>query len=657
VIAAGLGRIALVAAVAGAGVGAWASLTGRVAAGRRALAATAALAGLATACLAWALVAGDFSLVYVADATSRAMSWPYRLEALWGGMEGSLLLWVFLLAVHGALAAAEARRRAAALQAGTQAVLGALIAAFLLVVLTVADPFARLAVPAVDGGGLTPVLEHPAMLYHPPLLYLGQTGLAIPFALTVAALASGTLDGVWLAAARRSALVAWVLLSVGMLAGARWAYVELGWGGFWAWDPVENGSLMPWLATTAFIHGAMATARRAERKALTAGLALSGFGLALLGGFLTRSGATESVHAFAEARAVGVALLVLLAVCVGGSAAMLVARRARFSGGDAPPARLWSKEAALLVNHAVLLSAVIVVAAGTLVPVISRAVGGSRIVVSPGFFAVFTAPLALAVLALAGIGPLLPWSGRERSGLRSRAVRPAGAGAGGGLGVALALGFRGPFVLAGFGLGGVSLALLVVASSAPGRRRQAGVLAHVGVVVLLLGVLGSTQGIDEAAVLGVGDELRIGPYVLVHRGLVERDGERRQEVRARLDVIHSGRRVGEFRPGLDAYQRGTAALPETALDSTPRQDLLVAVRRIDRARGEILVQAFVRPLVTWVWWGGLLLVAGGAWALSRYPGGSPRSRRLRSRSRPRVAGGAGAAGTGSGSGGVGGAGA
>ncbi|MDQ3944712.1 MAG: cytochrome c biogenesis protein CcsA, partial [Actinomycetota bacterium] len=328
-----VGRAALFAATAGCALAVLASLAGSrrgrpewVESGGRALAGAAVGSVAALGAVAWALLAGEFDLEYVARATSRSMTWPYRLGSLWGGMEGSLLLWCALLNTAAVIAVSHVRRSAPALWAGAQAVLAAVTGAALLLPLLVADPFARLAVPALDGGGLTPILEHPAMLYHPPILYLGQTMLALPFALTVAALATGRLDAAWLAATRRFALMAWVALSAGMAAGAHWAYQEVGWGGLWAWDPVENGSLLPWLATTAFLHSALVVERRRRVGGWTAGLPLSAFVLGLLGVYLTRSGATGSVHAFAEARAVGVAVLAGVVVAALTGAALLARR-------------------------------------------------------------------------------------------------------------------------------------------------------------------------------------------------------------------------------------------------------------------------------------------------------------------------------------------
>ena len=643
-----VGHAALLAAVVSCGIVVVAPLARRagdrrdqVERGARALTAAAVLLGVAFGALGWALLTGDYSLEYVARATSRSMSWPYRLGSLWSGMEGSLLLWCWLLAVGTCVAAARLRQAVGAseegapdgvrLRAGAQAVSAALVGAATLLVLTVADPFAPLAVPALDGGGLTPILEHPALLYHPPILYLGQTLLAVPFAVTVAALVLNRLDDAWLTVTRRFALAAWVALSAGMVSGAHWAYQELGWGGLWAWDPVENASLVPWLATTAFLHSAMVVERRGRLRAWTAGLALAVFALALVGAYLTRSGATGSVHAFAEARTIGIAFLAAVAVVVLGGG-LLLGRRWRHLGPGWAPHGLASREAALLANNAVVLAGLVVVTTGTLAPLLSKAIGANQFTVAPRFFAAFTALPGLAALALAGIGPVLPWSGR-RAESRGH-LRTAGVGAALGVAAAAVLGVVTPIVLPAALAAGATVALsarqtLSARQAARVRRRSralAACLAHLGLALALFGIAASTAGSEITGPLGTGEELTLGRYRLVHEGLIQRLGERRTSVRVQLGVFLADRRVGTLRPGLDTFHGAGgsgAPLPEAALRSTPREDLLVTVVRIDLDRGVAVVDVFRRPLVLWVWIGGILVVAGGAVALRR-----PRSGRL-----------------------------
>jgi cytochrome c-type biogenesis protein CcmF len=609
-----IGHGALLGAAACCGV-AIATARSRVRWGARAVTVAAVLLGVALGALGWALLTGNYSLEYVARATSRSMSWQYRLGSLWSGMSGSLLLWCWLLAVGITVALVRLRRNDPDLSGGVQAVGGVMVGAATLLVLAGADPFARLAVPALDGGGLTPILEHPALLYHPPILYLGQTLLAVPFAVTVAALLQGRLDGAWLAITRRFALLAWVALTAGMVTGAHWAYQELGWGGFWAWDPVENASLLPWLATTAFLHSALVVERRRRLQAWTAGLAMAAFALALVGAYLTRSGATGSVHAFAEARTIGVAFLAAVAAVVIGGGVLLGRRRRRLGPGWAPGGAA-TREAALLANNAVVLAALVVVTAGTLAPLVSNALGRHEFSVAPRFFATFTALPALVALALAGIGPALASPGR-------RTATTAAAGAGLGVAAVLWAGLATPVVLVAAAAAGVTVALSatqVVRALRTGRngRALAAGLAHLGFALALFGIAGSTAGSETTGPLGPGQQLTFGRYRLVHEGLVERAAERRSSVRVQLGLFVDGQRVGTLRPGLDTYHGpggSGAPLPETALRSTPREDLLVTVVRIDVERGVAVVEVFRRPLVVWVWIGGFLVVAGGALAL------------------------------------------
>ena len=687
---AALGRLALagalvacVAAVCASWLGARRRRSSLVEMGTWLLAGAAALTVAAMAALAWALLTGDFTIAYVAQATSRSMTWPYRLGSLWGGMEGSLLLWCSFLTGGAALAGRTLRRRAPDLYAGAQVVLGVAGAGALVLPLGLADPFARLAVPALDGGGLTPILEHPAMLYHPPILYLGQTALAIPFTLTVAALARGRLDGTWLALTRRFTLVAWVALSAGLVAGAHWAYQELGWGGFWAWDPVENAGLLPWLAATAFLHSALIAEHRSRRRLpddpagparaagsgqppaaeapqpapgaagpWTAGLAFAAFALGLLGVYLTRSGATGSVHAFAEARAVGVALLVGVAAVVAAGAVLLVRGRRRISARKVPDTRLPApgREAALLANNALLVGCLLVVATGTLFPLVREAFGGPDSLVAPRYFATLAAPFALGALALAGVGPLLPWSGRRPVGAR-RLMALAGAGAAGGLVLMAAFGLAGPVTLPAAAAGGATVALSVARALQVGRRRPRALgaaVAHLGLAVALLGVAGSTEGTRVSSPLRPGESVTVGRYRLEHQGVTDQAGVRRRSVRVKVAVFVDGDPVATLHPGLDTFDGRGTPLPEAGLRSTPREDLLVTAGLVDPVEGTALLTVFVRPLVAWVWAGGVLVVAGGALALGgpvRRPGYPPDSPsppppgdelRLRSRRRPSV---------------------
>jgi cytochrome c-type biogenesis protein CcmF len=614
-----LGAAALVLATGAACASAAASWhgqrSGRPAAvtwGSRGLAAVFGLVTVGVMALAWSLVGQDYSLVYVADNASRDTTWPYRLAGLWGGMSGSLLLWTWMLAGWAVVASRSLRRRLPELAGGAQAVLALEAVVFLGLLVTVSRPFATLAVPAIDGGGLTPILRHPAMLYHPPLLYLGYVGLAVPAAVAIAALAADT-GRQWLAVARRFMLPSLVLLAVGMAAGAHWAYVELGWGGYWAWDPVENGALLPWLAGVAFIHSALVAEHRPPTTPSTGrsthGLAFLAFGLSLLGAFLTRSGVTASVHAFAEARAVGRVLLVALAIASVAMAGLTIARRRR---GSPEPVVALSRAGAVRANNALLLAVIVVVGFGVLYPVLS----GDDLVVTGRYFAIVTAPLALGLLAVIGVGPRLGWRPRPWPELRSR-LRPAWWGAVALAGAAVGLDDRRPVALAMIGLAGSAAALTL----AEWRSRRSphvsahstavgGLVAHLGVAVLLAGVAGTATGVHRTTSLVPGQEVTVrGQTLRLDRvdPVPAPDGGR--AARATLTVRRDGRHLATLRPVALVAASGDR-VSEAALRSTPLADLQVALRTVSSGGGAVVVEIFVVPLAQWVWWGALLIAVG-----------------------------------------------
>ena len=614
----GLGPAALAVALLGSAAAVVLSLRGRAPAAWRAL--TLALAGLTVAlvALAVALVTVDGSLVYVADHTSRATSWPYRLAGLWGGMAGSLLLWTWMAAAWAVVAGVAVRRRAPMLAGRVTAVLGAYLVVFCALLVVVSRPFDRLAVPALDGGGLNPVLLHPAMLYHPPLLYAGAVGLLVPFALAMAGpggrprgmagpggrprgmagpggrpreMAGRGADRSWLAPATRFASVSLVLLSAGLLAGAHWAYVELGWGGYWAWDPVENGGLLPWLAGVAFLHAAVGARRRDGDGATTAaGLAGLAFVLGLLGSFLTRSGASDSVHAFAEARAVGWVLGAGVVVATVATVAVHARRRQ-------PPARA---NPVIAANNALLVTLAGVIGFGTVYPVIARWFGPDRVIVTGRYFALVAAPLAVALLALLGLGPQLMH--------KRRRLRPAAAGlvAAGVAGAWFAE--RRPLAVLMVGLATAAAALTVAEWRRRPRARWP--LAHLGVAVLLAGVAGSTTGTQLTAPLSAGEEVTVRGFTL-RLDAVEPaeapDGGR--AARAVLSLRRGDDALGALRPVALVSDRGQR-VSVAALRSTPVQDLQVALRAVGDGGGAVVVEIAVLPLMQLVWWGGLLLVAG-----------------------------------------------
>jgi cytochrome c-type biogenesis protein CcmF len=563
-------------------------------------------AAFATLVLAQALVGNDYSLVYVADFSRRGASAPYRLAALWGGMAGSLLWFATLAGAAGWWAAGRARTSSRGVVA---AVTGGLVAALAGLVLAFADPFRRLEVPAIDGGGLTPILEHPAMLYHPPLLYLGLATLTGPFALTVAGLlgrADADVDAAWPAQVRRWLVVPWTLLAAGMLAGAHWAYVELGWGGYWAWDPVENTALLPWLAVTLAFHAGLHPRKPGVGQAA---LVCTAFLLALTGTMLTRSGAVSSVHAFAESRAIGRALgALVVAVAVG--VAVLLARSLRRAGPAPSEPGAGGLLGRLLTGHFAVVGTILGVATiGTLAPLVTDLRGGDGIAIEGRYFASFAGPLAAGGLVLLA---LVPVALRLAAARRDAVI----AGVGAALALAALYGAGGDVDVRVAVLGGAAGAALLSAVGGgirAGRRGLAGHVAHAGIGLLLLGIAGTASGTTVTLPVAPGERVELLGQTVEYRGVevvedVTNGGGRVAGSSAVVADVHAAGR--DLRPELVAYPAIARVIAETSLVSTPVRDVQVALRDAsddDRA----ILQIGVHPLQQLVWWGALVLVAAG----------------------------------------------
>jgi cytochrome c-type biogenesis protein CcmF len=592
--------------------------------GTRALTAALALVAVAAAVLVRALLLGDFTLAYVADTTSRATPTAYRLAGLWSGMDGSLLWWELCLLGLGLAGVGTARRRLGPrVVPVTQAVVAALGACFVGVSATLADPFERLAIPAIDGQGLTAILQHPAMLYHPTLLYLGLVALVVPMALTVGACTVGALDAPWLAAVRRWTLAGWSTLAVGMLAGARWAYVELGWGGFWAWDPVENAALIPWLGATAVLHGAMVQERTGRLGRWNAACVGATGTLAVLGAYLTRSGTAASVHAFALSQAIGRVLLVGVAVTAAVvTVAVVVARRRGAGDGRWEPDIPLRREGVLLLGAVAVLAATCVVLVGTAAPVAVELLADDVLAIEGDFFTRLGGPVALVVLVLAAVGPFLGWE-RWHGGARPRLGMGATVAC---LATATALATGGgwrPAVVLGAAAGLVATSAVGVGAVAGGpaaRRRVGGAVAHAGLGLLLLGAAGGALGTSAEAELELGETLAIDGRLLRFEGLTSGRADRYEWAEAELTWWDGDERVATFRPQVRAYEQQPLPTPEAALRSTVRGDVIVSLRQVDRDGAWVRVEVFTRPLAWCVWVGGLLLAAGGVLAARRSHG-------------------------------------
>jgi len=625
----GLTAYALVAGVAAARLG------------RRRLAASArnALVGafgstlVASAVLLAALLRNDFSFTYVARTTSEALPTAYTISAFWGGQEGSLLLWLLVLTGFGAAAVLLNRRWARDLIVWVVPVFAAVAVFFSFLLVAVASPFATQQAPP-DGAGMTPSLQNPYMLAHPPLLYLGYVGLTVPFAFAMAALLSGRLDERWLIATRRWTLLAWAALGIGQLLGAHWAYVEVGWGGYYAWDPVENAALMPWLAATAFLHSVMIQEKRGMLRVWNLLLVLLAFSLALFGTFLTRSGVVNSIHSFTQS-SIGPWFLAFIAVTVFVSLALVFRRLPELRS----PTKLESpisREAAFLYNNLLLLALCLTILWGVVYPLLSEAVRGEAVVLGRSYYDFFLRIFGLPLLLLMGIGPLIAWRRASLSSLlttfRLPTIVALAAGA-----VLLALGagssvpglvaytfsaFVATTIAMEFVRGTRARKALGAASwpSAFGslisrnRRRYGGYVVHAAIVLLAVGVAGSSafDSVKDAR-LERGESMTVAGYTLTYRSLEERQVSNATEIRALLEVRRGDRELGTLKAGKNAYTIEDQLSNEVGIrsDLLTGEDLFVIAEQIG-ADGVVDFRVFVKPLVNLIWIAGAVFLLGSA---------------------------------------------
>jgi cytochrome c-type biogenesis protein CcmF len=543
--------------------------------GRRAVYAVAILLTLAFGILELAFLRSDFSVKVVAAHSSTTTPPFYRVAAAWSAQEGSLLLWVWLLSLWSSLILFVSRRSMREVAAYAQAVLLVFAAFFTVLVLFLADPFATARPAPVEGVGLSPLLRHPSMMIHPPMLYSGYTLFTVPFAFAVGALVTRRLDTQWVRSIRRFALAAWLLLGLGVLLGARWSYAELGWGGYWGWDPVENASLMPWLTGTAFLHSIQVQEKRGALKAWNASLALASGILAVLGTFLVRSGILDSIHAFG-ASTLGVPFVIFIGVLLVGSVLLVASRRADLRS-RARLDSLVSRETAFLVNNLVLVGLCFVIFWGTFFPLISEAVTGTKRSVGPPWFDRYTTPLALVLVVLSGIGPALAWGRTSQARLPRLFAFPLAVGLLplAGLAVAGAAG-RHPlatamFCAAAFALGSVAqelwrgtrarrdlsgepAAVALVSLLRRNRRRYGGYVVHVGFVLLLVGVAASSAFDHTQDVrLVPGQSARVGGYDIRYVAPTSSLDAAKVSLGALLDVSSKGRHVATLSPSRDYY--------------------------------------------------------------------------------------------------------
>jgi len=585
---------------------------------------------VAFCCLGYAFAAKDFSVLYVAATSNSHLPLHYRLAAIWGAHEGSLLLWTFILTIWMVAVTFFFAHLPEAMRARILGVMGLVSLGFLLFMLTVSNPFERLIPAAADGRDLNPLLQDPGMVMHPPMLYMGYVGFSVAFAFAIAALLGGNLDAAWARWSRPWTTVAWCFLTVGIALGSGWAYYELGWGGWWFWDPVENASFMPWLAGTALIHSLAVTDKRGGFKVWTVLLAIMAFSLSLLGTFLVRSGVLTSVHAFATDPKRGLFILVFLAVVIGGSLLLYAWRAPRVGLGGGFD--LVSREAMLLANNVLLVVAMGSVLLGTLYPLFLDALGLGKISVGPPYFDTVFVPLMTPAVFLMGIGPIAQW---KKASLPDLAMRLRWA-----FGTSVITALLLPFVLGKWtpllSLG-LLLALWIVTTTLVNIRERAShligdsfmsclaalpraywgmVLAHCGIAIFIVGVT-MVKGFEAEQDLrmNVGETATLGGYTFRFDGAREIAGPNYSAVQGRFHVSKDGRDITEMYPEKRFYPVQNQAMTEAAIDSGFLRDLYVSLGEPLEA-GAWSVRLYHKPFIDWIWGGCLVMAFGGLLAVS-----------------------------------------
>lgn len=635
-----IGYFALCLALVAAGCAAALSAAGAhrqhlplIRSGENAALAFTGLLTLAVLALWHALFTHNFGVQFVAENSNRDMPTLYVVAALWGGQSGSLLFWVWLLSLYSAAVVLFNRRRYRALMPYVVMTLSITGFFFVLLNLFAADPFQKMPFTPADGRGLNPLLQHPLMAIHPPLLYLGMVGMSVPFAFGIAALITRQLDSAWLLAARRWMLIPWTFLGGGLLLGGKWAYVELGWGGYWGWDPVENSSLIPWLAGTAFLHSIMIQERRGMLKVWNMVLVILTYCLCIFGTFLTRSGIVSSVHAFAKSN-VGPFFAVFLGLAILGSAILLLSRLNELRAESRLESFI-SRETAFLLNNWILLGILFAVLWGTLFPVISEAFTDEKITVGPPFFNQVNVPLGLVLLFLTGAGPLFAWRRTSTHSLKRNFALP--------LGVALPAALF--LLVAGvrdfYALISLTLCIFVAASLAlefhrgagarrhstgesypqalyrllsKSRRRYGGYLVHLAMVLLFLGFTGQAFTTDKEFVLRQGESIHIQDYTLTYGGMTQTEDANQTVVAAGLELAREGEFLCTLLPARNFYKSQEQPTTEVSIYSSLREDFYLIMVGTSED-GSTKFQVYINPLVNCVWAGGILFVLASLWSM------------------------------------------
>ncbi|WP_131112202.1 heme lyase CcmF/NrfE family subunit [Sulfuricystis thermophila] len=577
------------------------------------------------ACLTWAFYSNDFSVLYVAAHSNTQLPTMYRLSAVWGGHEGSLLLWVLMLAGWMLAVAVFSRQLPEAMVARVLGVLGLVMVGLLAFIVFTSSPFDRVFPPPAEGRSLNPLLQDPGLVYHPPMLYMGYVGFSVAFAFAISALIAGQLDAAWARWSRPWTTAAWIFLTLGIALGSWWAYYELGWGGWWFWDPVENASFMPWLIGTALIHSLAVTEKRGSFKNWTVLLAIAAFSLSLLGTFLVRSGVLTSVHAFATDPRRGIFILILLAIVVGSSLLLFAARAPKVSlgGGFA----LVSRETFLLVNNVLLVVAAASVLLGTLYPLIVDAFGLGKISVGPPYFNAVFVPIMLPLLVLVAIGPVARWKHDDLKTILARLWPAAIVAVAAGIALPPLTGGWNGAVALGLALVGWMVAALVLQAAdrlrkpgAPTRSWWGMQLAHFGLAAFVVGVTMVSNYQEERDVrMEPGDTVSVGGHEFKFLGVREADGPNYRASVGSFELSRNGRLLRTLHPEKRDYGLGSMPMTEAAIDAGFTRDVYVSLGEPltgDKENGAWAVRVYYKPFVDWIWGGCLLMALGGFIAAS-----------------------------------------
>ncbi|WP_374306536.1 heme lyase CcmF/NrfE family subunit [Methylocella sp.] len=592
------------------------------------------LVGYAYFALTYAYVSSDFSLANVVENSHSAKPLIYKISGVWGNHEGSMLLWTLVLALFGAAVALFSASMPDDFRANALGVQSWISASFLLFILLTSNPFARLGAPPAEGNDLNPLLQDPGLAIHPPLLYLGYVGLSIAYSFAAAALITGRIDAVFARFLRPWTLAAWIFLTLGIAMGSYWAYYTLGWGGFWFWDPVENASLMPWLAATALLHSASVMEKREALKVWTIFLSILAFSLSLIGTFLVRSGVLTSVHAFATDPTRGVFILAILACFIGGSLALFAVRAGTLKqGGVFAPI---SREGGIVLNNLILSTACATVFVGTLYPLALEALTGEKISVGPPFFNLTVVPLVLPLFVLIPFGQTLAWKRGDLLGAAQRLTYAALAGfvvalalaaVHGGPALSFVLGGLAAYTIAGAfadvgrrmfarpAAGALSAGLVLTRAASLPRSMFGTAFAHAGMGVTLLGLAATGWGVEKIVTLRPGETVEVGPYTLVFSELARRKGPNYSEIVGPTAILSGRTQVAAIEPSLRSYPTRRTTRTEAGIATLSLGQVYMSIGALE-ADGRADARIFWKPLVTLIWGGALVTAFGGALSLS-----------------------------------------